>query len=207
MGEKKRRHLAAGGALNGVPTTTARGPDRPDQPDLVVRPAFEADLEQVATIYHHHVMTGFGTFDIDPPGYAQMHERWTKIVTNSWPFMVACHPNQFSRVLGYAYAQPFRERRAYAQSFEDSVYVAPFQQGKGVGSLLLNAIIEDCAQQGVEQLLALIGDANNQASLRLHARAGFSLVGRLHNVGKKFGRSLDVMIMQRALQDAAATAG
>jgi L-amino acid N-acyltransferase YncA len=188
MGEKKRRLSAAGL----VPAT-------PGPPPILVRPAFEPDLDQITVIYHHHVMTGTGTFDIDPPSYTAMRDRWVKIAAQGWPFLVACDPQAFSRVLGYAYAQPFRERKAYEKTFEDSIYVAPFQTQRGIGKRLLYTLIEDCKALNVRQLLAVIGDSQNTASINLHVWAGFRHVGFLHTVGRKFGRDLDVVLMQRAL--------
>jgi L-amino acid N-acyltransferase YncA len=193
MGEKKRRQGAGGPTAAPLPKTEL------PQTGLVVRPAFEADLDQITVIYHHHVMTGTGTFDLDPPDLAAMTQRWSKIAAQGWPFLVACAPHQFSRVLGYAYAQPFRERRAYAQTFETSIYTAPFQQGRGVGKVLLRALMDDCAAIGVRELVAVIGDSNNMASIGLHQAAGFWPSGQLLRVGQKFGRWLDVVLMQRSL--------
>lgn len=189
MGEKKRR-LSAAGQTPGAPTTWS---------PVMVRPAYDVDLEQITVIYHHHVMTGTGTFDIDPPSFEAMRDRWAKIAGQGWPFLVACDPQAFTRVLGYAYAQPFRERKAYAHTFEDSIYVAPFQTGKGIGKRLLSSLMEDCKPLNVRQLLAVIGDAENTASIGLHAWAGFTHAGRLQHVGHKFGRDLDVVLMQRSL--------
>lgn len=203
MGEKKRRMQAGGPSPSG-----AIPPNQPPVgvPDLIVRPCFEPDLEQVTVIYHHHVMTGTGTFDLDPPDLAAMRERWAKVVSNGWPFLVACAPQQFSRVLGYAYAQPFRERKAYAQTFEDSVYVAPYLGKRGVGTALLDAVLKDLAQINARQVLAVIGDADNAPSIGLHRKLGFQDAGRLHAVGHKFGRWLDVVLMQRALDPLGAQA-
>jgi phosphinothricin acetyltransferase len=188
MGEKKRRQ--ASGHMPNAPQSA---------PAILVRPAFTADLEQIAVIYHHHVMTGTGTFDIDPPSEAAMRERWSKIAGNGWPYLVACAPQQFSRVLGYAYAQPFRERKAYAQTFEDSVYVAPFAAGRGVGRVLLSTLLDELKAIEARQVIAVIGDAENRASIGLHESLGFWPAGRLHAVGHKFGRWLDVVLMQRQL--------
>jgi phosphinothricin acetyltransferase len=205
MGEKKRRLSVGGGLQSARHTPTRPGAGSQTEggpPTLLVRPAFEADLEQITVIYHHHVMTGTGTFDIDPPSEAAIQERWSKIAAQGWPFLVACAPQQFSRVLGYAYGQPFRERKAYAQTFEDSVYVAPFAQGRGVGRVLLASLLDDLKAQDVQQVIGVIGDGHNHASIALHRALGFWEAGRLHAVGHKFGRWLDVVLMQRQLDQA-----
>src|SRR5688572_25340251 len=94
-------------------------------PPLIVRPCFQQDLEFVQLIYAHHVLSGTGTFEIEPPSLDEMTERWSKVVTKSWPFLVACPPHDLSRVLGFAYAAQFRDRPAYNYTFENSIYVAP----------------------------------------------------------------------------------
>lgn len=195
MGEKKRRVQAQ--TESGDAGAGAAGPPNPF--GLLVRPALDGDLDQITVIYHHHVVTGTGTFDLDPPGFIAMRQRWAHMASKGWPYLVVCAPQQFSRVLGFAYAQPFRERKAYAQTFEDSIYLAPFVQGRGVGTLLLQALIDDCRARDVRELLAVIGDADNAASIALHRKMGFRMVGRLERVGQKFGRWLDVVMMQKSL--------
>lgn len=197
MGEKKRRAMATGFGGQAVSGDAPNQPASP--PAILVRPCYDQDVDQCRVIYHHHVMTGTGTFDIDPPDPQAFHAKWSKISANGWPFLVACAPHQFSRVLGFAYAQPFRERRAYAQTFEDSIYIAPFMQGRGIGRVLLQSLIDDLAMIDVRQVIAVIGDADNAGSIALHEQAGFWQAGRLHAVGHKFGRWLDVVLMQRQI--------
>jgi L-amino acid N-acyltransferase YncA len=162
-----------------------------------VRPCFQQDLQWVQLIYAHHVMTSTGTFETEPPDLEEMTERWTKVAGKGWPFIVACTPHDPSRVIGFAYAQQFRERQAYRFTFENSVYVAPTHLGIGVGKALMAVLLEELYSVGAQQVLAVIGDAQNQGSIKLHAGAGFHVVGRLHAVGHKFGRWLDVVMMQR----------
>ncbi len=168
---------------------------------IVVRPCFQQDVQWVQLIYAHHVMTSTGTFETEPPDLEEMTARWTKVAGKGWPFIVACTPHDPSRVIGFAYAQHFRERQAYRYTFENSVYVAPTHQGISVGKALMAALLEELQSIGAKQVLAVIGDSQNQASIRLHAAAGFQGVGKLHAVGHKFGRWLDVVLMQIQLSD------
>lgn len=167
---------------------------------IIVRPCFQQDLEQVQLIYGHHVMTGTGTFEIEPPSLDEMTQRWSHVVDNGWPYLVASPTTDLSRVLGFAYAGQFRARAAYAKTFEDSVYVAPSAARQGVGLALLRELLGTLKGDGVREVLAVIGDSANQASIQLHAKAGFAHVGVMKNVGEKFGRWLDVVIMQGSLR-------
>jgi phosphinothricin acetyltransferase len=168
-------------------------------PGLIIRPCFQQDLETVQLIYGHHVLTGTGSFEIEPPSLEEMTSRWGAVVSKNWPYLVASPLNDLTRVLGFAYAVQFRDRAAYAHTFEVSVYVAPSSQRKGVGAMLLSELLTVLRGDGVRQALALIGDSANAASIGLHQKMGFAYVGTLTQVGEKFGRLLDVVIMQRAL--------
>lgn len=172
------------------------------RPPILVRPCFQQDLELVQLIYAHHVLSGTGTFEIEPPSLEEMTERWGRIVSNGWPWLVATPTTDLSRVLGFAYAAPFRERAAYAKTFEVSIYVGPTTQRQGAGSLLLNELLHMLKGDGVREALAVIGDSYNAASIGLHKKLGFTHAGRLTNVGEKFGRTLDVVLMQRTLNRA-----
>ena len=171
----------------------------PARADLMVRPCFQQDLETVQLIYAHHVLTGTGTFEIEPPSLDEITNRWSGIVSNTWPYLVACPTSDISRVLGFAYATQFRPRAGYAKSFEDSIYVAPGSERRGIGLMLLAELISMLRGDGIRELLSLIGDSGNAASIALHTRAGFQQVGLMSNVGEKFGRFLDVVVMQRGL--------
>ena len=166
---------------------------------LIVRPCFQQDLQYVQLIYAHHVLTGAGTFEIEPPSLEEMTARWGKLVDRGWPFLVACPSSDMSRVLGYAYAQQFREREAYAKTFEVSIYVGPTTQRQGAGALLLKELLTTLRGDGVREALAVIGDSANAASIGLHRKLGFEHVGTMKNVGEKFGRMLDVVVMQRTI--------
>lgn len=169
------------------------------RPNIMVRPCFQQDLQQIQLIYASHVTTGTGTFEIEPPDLAEMSRRWARIVQHGWPFLVASPLGDVGRVLGYCYAQPFRDRAAYAKTFEDSVYVAPGQGSRGIGDSLLGSLLLGLEADGAREVIAVIGDTKNFASIRLHTKQGFRECGKLQNVGRKFDRWLDVLIMQRSL--------
>jgi phosphinothricin acetyltransferase len=170
-----------------------------DENRIIVRPCFDHDLDQVALIYAHHVNTGAGSFETSPPTVKEMKERWAKVAARGWPWLVACPESDPMRIAGYAYAQQFRDRAAYAHAFEDSVYVAPGWERRGIGMALLASVLQDLQSLDCRQVIAVIGDSQNTASIALHARAGFGYVGTLTNIGWKFGRWLDVVMMQREL--------
>lgn len=170
-----------------------------DATRIVVRPCFEQDLDQVALIYAHHVTTGTGSFETTAPTPQEMKERWVKIAARNWPWLVACPADDPMRIAGYAYAQQFRDRAAYAYAFENSVYVAPGWARRGVGIALIGTLLSELQAIDCRQVIAVIGDSENIASIRLHERAGFHHVGTLTNIGWKFGKWRDVVMMQREL--------
>ncbi len=165
----------------------------------MVRPCFQQDLEMVKIIYAHHVLSGTGTFEIEPPSTAEMTTRWGRIVENGWPFVVACPLHDFSRIMGFAYATQYRDRAAYQKTFEVSVYSAPTTMHQGIGTMMLTDVLNTLRTDGVREALAFIGDSYNVASIGLHKKLGFKHVGTLSNVGEKFGRLLDVVVMQRSI--------
>jgi len=166
---------------------------------IIVRPCFQQDLETVQLIYAHHVLTGTGTFEIEPPSLPTMTDRWSAVVSRGWPYVVASPQSDLSRVLGFAYASQFRDRPAYKYCFEVSIYTAPTGMRQGVGARMLAELVALLRSDEAREALAFIGDSHNAASIGLHAKLGFSHVGTLANVGEKFGRSLDVVIMQKTL--------
>jgi L-amino acid N-acyltransferase YncA len=161
-----------------------------------IRAGTAADLEAVQAIYAHHVLTGFGTFEEEPPSVAQLQQRFEELTAQDFPFLVA---ELQGRLAGYAYAGPFRPRAAYRHCCESSVYVAAGMQRRGVGRELMLRVIGDCQRRGKRQMLAVIGDSANAASIGLHRALGFEDVGTFKSVGFKFNRWLDVVLMQRAL--------
>lgn len=163
---------------------------------LVVRPALASDLPAVTAIYGEHVRHGSASFEIEPPDLGEITRRHAAIVDAGLPYLVAQIGDDLA---GYAYAGPYRPRPAYRFTVEDSVYLAPGMQGRGIGRALLTALIEACRNAGRRQMIAIIGDSANLASIGLHAALGFRHVGTLTDVGFKHGRWLDSVIMQRAL--------
>ncbi len=154
------------------------------------------DVPVLAYIYGHHCLHGFGTFEEEAPSYDDMARRLEAISARGLPYLVA---ELDGRVVGFAYAGPFRPRAAYRYTAEDSVYIAPDMQGKGVGKALLTEIIKACEALGLRQLMAVIGDSGNTGSLALHRSLGFEQTGIGHSVGFKLGRWVDIVHMQRAL--------
>lgn len=170
---------------------------------VTLRVAAAGDAAAIAAIYGHHVAVGTGSFELDPPGVDEMTRRLAAGLANGDPWLVAVDG---AEVQGYAYAAPYRTRPAYRYTVEDSVYVAPGAVGRGIGALLLRELIAVCTSRGDRQMIAVIGDSGNFASVRLHAALGFVHVGTLRNVGRKFDRWLDVVLMQRPLGAGAADA-
>lgn len=164
---------------------------------MQVRACTLADLPAVQAIYAHHVQNGTGTFEEVPPSVEEMAARWRQITAGErFPFLVAEADGQ---VIGFAYASEFRARAAYRYTCESSVYIAPEAQRQGVGHALMHEVIALCTARGLREMLAVIGDSQNYASIGLHGALGFAHVGTFHNVGYKFGRWLDVVLMQRKL--------
>ena len=163
---------------------------------LTLRPSTEADLPAIQAIYAHAVEHGTGTFETEVPGVEEMGRRRAEVLSRQLPWLVA---ERGGEILGYAYANYFRPRLAYRFCVEDSIYLAPTAQGQGVGRLLLAELIARCEAAGSRQMLAVIGDAENAGSIGVHTALGFQHTGVLKSAGWKFGRWLDVVLMQRTL--------
>ena len=163
---------------------------------LIVRASREADVARCAEIYGHHVLHGTASFETEPPSIEEMKKRRAAVLDLGLPHLVA---ERDGRVLGYAYAGNWRPRPAYKFSVEDSVYVDKDAVGQGVGKALLPVLIEHCTKLGKKQMVAVIGDSAQTPSIRLHEAFGFRMVGTLQDIGFKFGRWLDSVLMQRAL--------
>ena len=166
----------------------------------VIRAATAADIEAITAIYADAVLHGTGTFEIDPPDVSEMTRRLARIVGAGYPYLVA---TDAGTVLGYAYANAYRDRPAYRFTVEDSVYVQTASRGRGVGRGLLEALVVAATAGGYRQMVAVIGDGANAGSIALHAGVGFSRAGVLRACGWKAGRWLDAVMMQRALGDGA----
>lgn len=170
---------------------------------MIIRAATADDAEALAAIYGHHVLHGFGTFEEEPPSPAEMENRRAAIAARGLPYLVA---EADGRVLGFAYAGPFRPRQAYRYTLEDSVYIAPDAIGRGVGRAVLSAVIEACEALGIRQLVAVIGDSGNAASIGLHRSLGFVDAGLGKSFGFKHGRWVDIVWMQKSLNGGDQTA-
>ena len=169
---------------------------------VVIRPATPADIPAIARIYAEAVEHGTASFELEPPDEAEMARRMQFLIDGGFPYIAA----EIDGVLtGYAYAGPYRPRRAYRFSVEDSIYVDPGAQRKGVGRGLLKELIEECERRGYRQMIAVIGDSAQVPSIELHRAAGFRLIGAIENVGFKFARWLDTVLMQRELGAGAST--
>ena len=168
----------------------------PDPTALIIRDSSPSDMPAIQAIYAHHVLHGTASFELEPPTLADMHTRREAVLAQRLPYLVA---ERDGEIVGYAYVTPYRPRPAYRYTVEDSVYVKPGIAGQGIGGRLLALLIERCTAGGWRQMLAVVGDSRNAASLALHARQGFHPVGTLRSVGYKFGQWRDTVLMQRAL--------
>ena len=167
-----------------------------------MRPATADDLPAIQSIYAHHVLHGLASFEEAPPPLDEIRRRYHDVSARGLPWLAA----DFGGVVGgYGYCAPYRSRSAYRYTLEDSIYVREEFQGRGVGSALLERLIERCAALGYRQMIAVIGDSGHAASINLHAGAGFLRVGTMRSVGFKFGRWVDSVIMQRPLGPGDAT--
>ena len=163
---------------------------------FTVRASEERDLAAIAAIYAHHVLHGLASFEVEPPDTAEMARRRANVLSLGLPYLVA---ESAAGVAGYAYASSYRARPAYRYTLENSIYIDPGVARLGASRVLLEALVEACARAGYRQLIAVIGDSANTASIRLHAACGFSHAGLLPGVGFKFGRWVDSVLMQREL--------
>ena len=169
---------------------------------IQIRDALLADLPVITEIYRESVLNGIGTYELDPPSETEMGARFATVTGQNYPYLIS--EDETGAILGYAYASPFRTRPAYRYLAEDSVYVAPEARGRGVGGLLLDALLSRTASLGIRQMVAVIGGAN-PASIAVHEKAGFRHAGRLAASGFKFGKWVDTVFMQIELGEGADT--
>jgi len=163
---------------------------------MIVRPASAGDLAAIQSIYAHHVLHGLASFEEEPPSLQEIRRRYDDVIARGLPYLAA---EEAGEVLGYGYCTPYRSRSAYRHALEDSVYVREGQHRKGIGKTILAELIVRCEQLGYRQMIAVIGDSAQDASIGLHASLGFLRAGTLRSVGFKFGRWVDTVIMQRPL--------
>ncbi len=164
--------------------------------DLHIRAAAEPDLPCITEIYAQEVMSGVSSWELTPPNLDEITHRFHALKTQGYPYLVA---TQNGVLLGYAYASAYRPRPAYRYTVENSIYLAEEARGLGISQALLSALIDVCTEAGYRQMVAVIGDSANQPSIRFHQKMGFHQVGKIENIGWKFDRWLDCVVMQLAL--------
>lgn len=162
----------------------------------LIRPSTEHDLPAITRIYAHHVLHGTGTFETTPPTLEEMTARRADVLSKGLPWLVV---EEAGEVLGYAYGNWFKPRPAYRFSVEDSIYLAPEAAGKGLGRALLAELLATLERGGIRKVMAVIGDSGNAGSIGVHKALGFEQVGIVQACGWKFGRWLDIVMMQRAI--------
>ena len=162
----------------------------------LIRPSREEDIPAIAAIYAHHVLHGTGTFETEPPSVSDMTARRADVLSKGLPYLVA---EQDGKIAGFAYGNWFKPRPAYRYSVEDSIYMAPDLQRKGLGRALLTELLARCEAAGVRKVMAIIGDSANAGSVGVHRVLGFTQVGIIESCGWKFGAWRDIVIMQKTL--------
>jgi phosphinothricin acetyltransferase len=167
---------------------------------MTIRDSRDDDLSAIQAIYAHHVKHGAGSFELEAPDLVEMMRRRADVLRNGFPYLVACADDGgHERVVGYAYVNFFRLRPAYRFTVENSIYIDPAAQRNGIGKRLLREMITRCEAAGLRQMVAVIGDSGNTASIGLHAACGFRFAGVLRATGWKFDRWLDTVLMQKEL--------
>lgn len=179
----------------------------PAEPQPVVRAAIPADAGPVAAIFAHYVATSVATFEEVAPTAADWRQQFGELAARNLPFLVAEDgvagagvAGGGGSVCGFAYASPWRPKSAYRHTVEDTVYLSPGCTGRGIGSALLGTLLAGCAAAGARQVIAVIADTGNDASAALHRRFGFTQAGLLSGVGRKHGRWIDTLLMQKELE-------
>jgi L-amino acid N-acyltransferase YncA len=165
-------------------------------PPVKIRASEAGNIFAIAAIYAHHVLHGLASFEIAPPSTEVMAQRRESVVAGGYPYLVA---ESGGEILGYAYASAYRTRPGYRHAVENSVYIRHDCVGRGIDALLLDQLIAECEARGFRQMIAVIGDSSNQASIALHRHAGFAMIGTFRSCGFKLGRWVDTVLMQRAL--------
>ncbi|WP_454788934.1 N-acetyltransferase family protein [Mycolicibacterium lutetiense] len=165
--------------------------------NTVVRPTSPDDLDTIGAIYAHHVETGVATFELIPPAREEWDRRLATARERELPFLTALLDGA---IAGYAYCAPWKLRPAYRHTVENSIYLAPQSAGRGLGTLLLQGLLDGCAAAGIREVIAVVVDTDEAAtSLAVHRKHGFIEAGRLRAVGYKHGRWLDTVLLQCSL--------
>ena len=191
-------HSAPGDRRRRLPRHLRPSAPAPETFSYSIRPARERDLPHVRAIYNHYVTNSVVTFDEKPSTLRSWRSKYAMLAKLKLPFLVAESPN--GEILGYALVQPWQTKSAYRYTVENSIYLGPGAGGKGLGAVLLTALIEACERNGLREIVAVISDTGAEASVRLHERLGFVEVGRMGRVGHKFGRDLGTIYLQKSLK-------
>nr|WP_256373049.1 GNAT family N-acetyltransferase [Ramlibacter montanisoli] len=163
---------------------------------LSLRSSTDADIPAITAIYAHHVTHGTGTFETTPLGIR--HGGAARRRAGQGPALPGGGELD-GRVLGFAYCQWFKPRPAYRFSAEDSIYLDPDAAGQRIGNKLLSELARQAEAAGVRKLIAVIGDSSNARSIGVHRAVGFRHVGTIESSGWKFGRWLDIVLMDKFL--------
>lgn len=164
--------------------------------EIIVRASTEDDIGAITEIYAYEVLHGTASFDEVPPPAEKLQKKRADILDRGFPYMVA---EVDGEVVAYSYVSPYRQRSAYSNTVENAIYVHPEKRISGIGYILLGAVLEQCEKTDIKQIIAIIGDSDNLGSIKLHKKLGFRKVGTLRDVGFKFGRYLDSVLMQKTL--------
>lgn len=170
---------------------------------MLIRPAEIRDIAGITRIYADAVLYGTASFELEPPDEAEIARRFNALRDGGFPYLVA---DVDGSIGGYAYAGPYRARPAYRRTVEDSIYIDPAMQRRGIGRALIERLLIESEARGFRQMIAVIGDSAQTPSIELHRATGFKLIGTFEAVGWKFGKWLDSVLMQKALGDGASTA-
>ncbi len=190
-------HAELGDRRRRLPRHLRPAPPEPDAFSYGIRAARERDLSSVRAIYNHYVTNSVVTFDERPSTLRSWRQKFAMLSKLKLPFLVAESPN--GEILGYALVQPWASKSAFRYTVENSIYLGPSAGGKGLGAVLLQALIEACEEVGLREIVAVISDTGAEASVRLHEKFGFVEVGRMGRVGHKFGRDLGTIYLQKSL--------
>lgn len=170
---------------------------------VIIRPRSDADMPTITQIYGHHVLNGASSWELSPPDVAEMTNRAHAMEANNFPYFVA---EVDGEIAGYSYAGAYRPRPAYRYTVENSVYINDQLRRGGIGTALLQKLIDECTALGFRQMIGIVGDSQNLQSIRFHEKMGFSHMGTVKNIGFKFDRWMDQVILQRPLGDGADSA-
>ncbi|WP_332775968.1 GNAT family N-acetyltransferase [Polaromonas sp.] len=162
----------------------------------LIRPSRDEDIPAITAIYAHHVLHGTGSFETEPPSVADMTARRQDVLSKGLPYLVVEHEGA---IAGFAYGNWFKPRPAYRYSVEDSIYLAPDAQGRGLGRALLAELLARLEAGGIRKAMAVIGDSANAGSVGVHRALGFRQVGVIESCGWKFGAWRDIVIMEKTL--------